>query len=522
MAVQRPFLLFLLVAFAAIAAANDEAYGNRPRGVSAEKASLYEEAEEFQCLDGSKKIPFERVNDDYCDCADGSDEPGTSACPNGRFHCRNHGFRPMELPSSRVNDFVCDCCDGSDEWDSGVQCPNVCHEMGAQARQAADERKAIVEKGWAKRSELAKEGAKSMDEKRAELEKMKKELDDLQPLKSAAEQAKQDAEQRENDAKNEEDRQWNEQLEEKRKTEADELWSKIDIDKDGKITIEDFKAAAKTLAERELDDEEVRSIFGEELELLAEKFREKLLDLRRFFRKLTTERPTAVTEPPPTEEPRSPPPEGEELKDADEEADDLNDDSLEPEPVRDERDDEDDGDRFDERKPDYSEATRNLIEEANKQRDHHRETTNKIHDLERDIRDAENFLEFEYGPDGAWAPLKGQCPEMNQAQYTYRLCLFDRAVQKDRNGHHEIGIGNWRGWDGPESDKYSVQKYADGQHCWNGPARSTRVHVECGAELELYDVKEPAKCEYEFRLRSPAACPDPATLKDPFAVHTEL
>jgi protein kinase C substrate 80K-H len=167
-------------------------------------------------------------------CADGSDEPGTSACNNGHFHCRNNGHRPIDIPSSRVNDMICDCCDGSDEWDSGAQCTNVCRELGAKAREQATVHKELVSKGYAKRVELAKEGAKSMEDKKAELEKMRKELEDLQPIRVGLEASKNEAEQRENEAKNREDGQWNEAVEEKRKQESSSLFAKIDVDNDGK------------------------------------------------------------------------------------------------------------------------------------------------------------------------------------------------------------------------------------------------------------------------------------------------
>ena len=104
-----------------------------PRGINSERQAEYAAAKKqgmFRCgrvglgendyAAGSPElVPYAQVNDNFCDCEDGSDEPGTSACADklgGSFFCENHGHVGKKLFSSVVNDGVCDCCDGSDEY----------------------------------------------------------------------------------------------------------------------------------------------------------------------------------------------------------------------------------------------------------------------------------------------------------------------------------------------------------------------------------------------------------------------
>ncbi|XP_040063659.2 glucosidase 2 subunit beta [Ixodes scapularis] len=100
-------------------AAPGDGKGEMPsvRGVAPQDQALYANRKWFKCLKGDVTIMFTQVNDDYCDCEDGSDEPATNACLNGRFFCKQETpGKPGYIPATRVNDGICDCCDGSDEW----------------------------------------------------------------------------------------------------------------------------------------------------------------------------------------------------------------------------------------------------------------------------------------------------------------------------------------------------------------------------------------------------------------------
>jgi len=67
----------------------------------------------FICDGGATVLKVDAVNDDFCDCKDGLDEPATNACLDNRFTCLND---EKVIPSSYMNDGICDCCDGTDEW----------------------------------------------------------------------------------------------------------------------------------------------------------------------------------------------------------------------------------------------------------------------------------------------------------------------------------------------------------------------------------------------------------------------
>lgn len=84
--------------------------------------SIYTEG---QTKPASNVIPWNRVDDGFCDCADGTDEPTTGACSlfattsdhsvhsTLQFECLLD--RIVRVPYSRLHDGIPDCCDRSDE-----------------------------------------------------------------------------------------------------------------------------------------------------------------------------------------------------------------------------------------------------------------------------------------------------------------------------------------------------------------------------------------------------------------------
>lgn len=76
-----------------------------------------------------------------------------------------------------------------------------------------------------------------------------------------------------------------------------------------------------------------------------------------------------------------------------------------------------------------------------------------------------------------------------------------------------------------DGDLYKVHTHSQGTRCWNGPERSVKAMIECGLENEIIEVSEPEKCEYHFRMLSPAVCQHAENnqeIKNAKPIHEEL
>ena len=99
----------------------------------------------------------------------------------------------------------------------------------------------------------------------------------------------------------------------------------------------------------------------------------------------------------------------------------------------------------------------------------------------------------------AFQALSRQCfswaPE--GAPFTYEMCPYDKASQGSTS------LGRWDGFGG---GGHTEMRFSNGQVCWNGPARSLVVSVECGEANKIITVDEPEVCKYTMRFATPAAC----------------
>lgn len=480
--------------------------GEAVRGLRPGREKYYSPEKDFTCLDGSDTVPFQLVNDDYCDCNDGSDEPGTAACPNMLFHCVNAGHKSDDVFSSRVNDKICDCCDGSDEWGTEVSCPNTCQEMGRKAHEEQNRLRELHEQGYQKKLEYSAQGKQkteesrsSLSQKEAELDVVRREVEELASVKDAAEEP-------ETAAKEEHKERWDAERVVREEAEGRDKarfgFDELDSNSDGLVTVDELRMRY------ELDDDEDGDVSEEEA--LGYLNSQPSMDFDAFYSnawetiadRCQFQHPPPT--PPPIQPPYAPPPEDRGMDPEDDNEDYDSDDEDEYD-----SDDDDDGDADADHgaaMSDYDDDTKALIATADAARSAHREADDRRTGIEREITELKKYLDIPYGVEFEFSQLYNQCYEYTDREYTYKMCSFGKVTQRPKNGGRETNLGTWGKWNGPSDNLYSVMRYEDGEKCWNGPSRSATISIVCGMEEKLFSASEPNRCEYAMEFSTPAVC----------------
>ena len=492
--------------------------------------------------------PHSKVNDNFCDCPDGSDEPGTSACaPMGRFYCLNEGHKGASIPSSKVNDGVCElaCCDGSDEA-PGV-CPNQCAALAAVRNEERAARRKLIEGGIAKKKEYIKDGAAKMESRFKELASIQAQKIALGGQITKARTRKEVEESREMLEKDKAVQQAAAKLsrelgvDKKEKEKLVELYHQLKgrSGKALKVVLADIKAKAE-IEELEEDDEEEdeeegegESKWGEMTEEKRQKdadlLKERMMNRKKekwrgkgkegtFFKKQLGPVPADEDE--------------EEEEDEGEEEDELFDDYD-----KEEEEEEDASDLTfaagkekkekketkiqEELNPILKDMLREAEEGVNEplpSAEAAREALTAVEKEERELgerfREIEAEGEEDYGGGFEFYLLKGKCFSKTVNKYRYEMCPYKEAQQLEGSASSGTRLGKWEGMErvngsvktsGGGEIAYKFL-FRHGAKCWNGPERLLTVLVGCGWEDEVVSVDESSMCEYEMEFRTPAAC----------------
>ncbi|KAG0264317.1 hypothetical protein BG011_007065 [Mortierella polycephala] len=534
----------LLLILAASLVNADSTHNTIPRGVAPSRAKLYlpDNSNNWKCLDGSKTIPFSAVNDDFCDCPDGSDEPGTPACGNGYFYCVNLGHTPAYIKTSRVNDGVCDpeCCDGSDEFAGQVQCPNVCEQVGAAAKKERERVRKVQKEGSKIRQGYIAYGKDAKEKLQGQLNKKMAEQPLIQQRATQAKATldKANAKRQEYLEKSKSEREAARKLQlaplieqqtqrlahaNKAKvmfrTTLDELKEKHNKnyhDLAVKTTISGYDEYLEELEKKSAEDTTQKDNDADK-NLTADQLMHSVQDQTYNARKdigamfqlikamkegyNTEYNDEAVLKAINAFDEFAPSWQDEQNEFVGEEPIVIPADNFEAPKLE-----EGGADTLYERTQKVAKKVGlgSLFREHKSELESAQEIYNKVSDEERritnEVQELERKLKMDYGKDETFAQLADQCFELKDIEYTYSLCLFGRATQKSSS---DTSLGQFSEWVG---NNYDMQLYTGGAKCWNGPERSVKVIMSCGAVNEIVAVSEPAKCEYLFKFSTPAVC----------------
>ncbi len=144
---------------------------------------------------------------------------------------------------------------------------------------------------------------------------------------------------------------------------------------------------------------------------------------------------------------------------------------------------------------------------------------NGLNDNKNILNERAEDLAKDYGADDIFRALRGQCVSKDSGEYTYELCWLEQTKQISKKNHGQTTMGKFASIDtimvddelpadgkGLGSGQRVALRYENGQHCWNGPNRSTLVVLACAEKEEVWKVTEEEKCVYRMEVGTPAVC----------------